>query len=109
MPAALPGDAKTRKSITASAGLPGALWDGIESFDALNSALDKLCRSNEVVFHNFEYGLWIIGAIVEVPGFPAFSFGFGAVKEKKNAVILACRYAAKQITVKFQQREATGF
>ncbi|HEX2951791.1 MAG TPA: hypothetical protein VHV83_19825, partial [Armatimonadota bacterium] len=98
-----------RESVIAAVGLPGDSWDGIDSISALHDALDKLRQSKEITFYHQGFNLWIIGAIIDVPNYPAFSFGFGVRAENKHMAIDACHQAALRIEAKFHHREMLGF
>lgn len=59
-------------------GMPGHLWPEADTLDKLKQELADIRRSGQVCFRlNIVEDMWIIGRLVESPGYPTSAFGFG--------------------------------
>ena len=97
----------------ATAAERGALADrlGLDKAEreTLERDLRQLGKAKEALFHDPAMGLWIVGALLEPPELPAFSFGFGVREDGKELAVAACRRTAGHIAAKFQRQETIAF
>ena len=87
-------DPATVEAIGKRIGPPGDLWPEVTDASSLTRELAAIRHNGHVCFRNAANGLWIVGHLLRLPGFPPAAIGFGDRIELPAEVVMAKSYRA---------------